>query len=132
MDTHIRWKVKRRLRDAQLTLAIILLFVTSQASSGKLHRQDLLISLRFALILRYSVCYIISSGLDEGLIGFSLWLQPCLRCPFKLAGNHSYRIFILVVARLRKPAKDGGLTDGRHLCCLDAPARHRFRHTLHV
>uniref|UniRef100_A0A8C7WC11 Procollagen, type V, alpha 1 n=1 Tax=Oncorhynchus mykiss TaxID=8022 RepID=A0A8C7WC11_ONCMY len=33
MDTHIRWKVKRRIKDAQITLAIILLFVTSQASS---------------------------------------------------------------------------------------------------
>lgn len=37
MDTHIRWKVKRRIRDAQITLAVILLFVTSQASSGKMH-----------------------------------------------------------------------------------------------
>lgn len=33
MDTHIRWKVKRRIRDAQITLAVILLFVTSQAIS---------------------------------------------------------------------------------------------------
>ena len=35
MDTHIRWKVKRRIRDVQVTLAVILLFVTTQASSGK-------------------------------------------------------------------------------------------------
>ncbi|KAJ8286900.1 hypothetical protein GJAV_G00044670 [Gymnothorax javanicus] len=33
MDTHIRWKIKRRIMDLQLTVAIILLFVTSQASS---------------------------------------------------------------------------------------------------
>ncbi|XP_076140847.1 collagen alpha-1(V) chain-like, partial [Alosa pseudoharengus] len=35
MDTHIRWKVKRRLRDAQLTLAIIIFFVTSEARSAE-------------------------------------------------------------------------------------------------
>uniref|UniRef100_A0AAX7V5A4 Fibrillar collagen NC1 domain-containing protein n=1 Tax=Astatotilapia calliptera TaxID=8154 RepID=A0AAX7V5A4_ASTCA len=33
MDTHIRWKVKRRIRDVQITLSVILLFITSQASS---------------------------------------------------------------------------------------------------
>lgn len=36
MDTHIRWKVKRRITDAHITLAVILLFVTSQTSSGKM------------------------------------------------------------------------------------------------
>lgn len=39
MDTHIRWKVKRRIRDVQVTLAVILLFVTTQASSGKSARK---------------------------------------------------------------------------------------------
>lgn len=36
MDTHIRWKVKRRIRDVQITLSVILLFITSQASSGEM------------------------------------------------------------------------------------------------
>lgn len=49
MDTHIRWKVKRRIRDAQITLAVILLFVTSQASSGKMRRRDLWIQFGAAL-----------------------------------------------------------------------------------
>ncbi|KAM6902073.1 collagen alpha-1(V) chain-like [Xenentodon cancila] len=35
MDTHIRWKVKRRIRDAQIIIAVILLFVTSRASSAE-------------------------------------------------------------------------------------------------
>lgn len=35
MDTHIRWKVKRRIRDAHAALAVLLLFVTTQTSSGK-------------------------------------------------------------------------------------------------
>lgn len=35
MDTHIRWKVKRRIRDIHITVAVLLLFVASRASSGK-------------------------------------------------------------------------------------------------
>lgn len=35
MDTHIRWKVKRRIRNAHVALVVLLLFVTTQTSSGK-------------------------------------------------------------------------------------------------
>lgn len=52
MDTHIRWKVKRRLRDAQITLAVILLFVTSQASSGKMQLWDVWMQQQTAAVLK--------------------------------------------------------------------------------
>lgn len=56
MDTHIRWKVKRRIRDAQITLAVILLFVTSQASSGKMQQGDLWILFGAALRSKLFFC----------------------------------------------------------------------------
>lgn len=55
MDTRIRWKVKRRIRDAQITLAVILLFVASQASSGKMQLWDLRVRSGTALFFFFRV-----------------------------------------------------------------------------
>lgn len=68
MDTHIRWKVKRRIRDAQITLAVILLFVTSQASSGKMQLWVLWTQLGAAL------CWKVFPPLVS--CGGSLWCPP--------------------------------------------------------
>lgn len=98
MDTHIRWKVKRRIRDAQITLAVILLFVTSRASSGKkMRRLDLKKTPLFSLVtvdhcdvrpssLNSSLCSNVFSPRQWDLsvsAGFFFWLlekAPCSVC----------------------------------------------------
>lgn len=55
MDTHIRWKVKRRITDAHITLAVILLFVSSQTSSGKMQLPQIRGFQKFFFPLFFSV-----------------------------------------------------------------------------
>lgn len=79
MDTHIRWKVKRRLRDAQITLAVILLFVTSQASSGKMQLWDVWMQQQTAAVLKKTFLIFFPPSRESSLyfIFFYTWSVFC-------------------------------------------------------